>query len=84
MTKSEALELIVESKATSPSTRSFVAWLYENGYMVVNPDELEKINSMTVMAHFHGMNPFENKGPSEMRRLKSDISHTLSIKDTQS
>ena len=84
MTKPDALKLIVESKATSPSTRSFVRWLYENGYIIITPDELGKIDGMTVMAHFHGMNPFENKGPSEMRRLKSDISHTLSIKDTQS
>ena len=59
MTKAEALKLIVESKATSPSTRSFVKWLYENGYMIVTPDELDKINGMCVMAHFHGMNPFE-------------------------
>ena len=59
MTKAEALKLIVESKATSPSTRNFVSWLYENGHMIITPDELEKINGMTVMAHVHGMNPFE-------------------------
>lgn len=59
MTKPDALKLIVESKATSPSTRSFVRWLYENGYIIITPDELGKIDGMTVLAHAHGMNPFE-------------------------
>jgi len=34
MNKSEVAKLIMESKATSPSTRSFVSWLHENGYEI--------------------------------------------------
>ena len=61
MTEEEALELIVETKAISPFTRSFVYWLYKNDYVVVSPEEKKKIDGMTVLAHVHGMNPFEEK-----------------------
>lgn len=43
MTKPEALKLIVESKATSPSTRNFVAWLYRNGYEIISDEEEEEL-----------------------------------------
>lgn len=40
---------------------NFIKYLYKNGYMIISPIELEKINGMTIMAHIHGMNPFEEK-----------------------
>lgn len=38
----DALELIVNTKAISPFTRSFVFWLYENNYLLLSPEEKVK------------------------------------------
>ena len=61
VTKDEALELLVSTKSAPALSRSFIAWLYKNGYEILTPDEVEKVNGMIVMAHVHGMNPFEKK-----------------------
>lgn len=63
MTKDEALKWIVETKAISPFTRNFIIWLYdEHGGFIANKGDTDKINGMTILAHIHGVNPFEEKG----------------------
>lgn len=37
----------------------FIEWLYKNDYLIISPEEKKKIDGMTVLAHIHGMNPFE-------------------------
>lgn len=41
--------------------KNFIKYLYKLGYVIISPEELEKINGMTIMAHIHGMNPFEKE-----------------------
>ena len=61
MTKQEAIDLIVGTKTISPFTRSFIFWAYKNGYCILSPDEVKKVDGMTILAQIHGMNPFEEK-----------------------
>jgi hypothetical protein len=56
MIKDEALKL-----SSGQEQETFVKWLYDRGYIIVTPDELDKINGMTVLAHAHGMNPFNEQ-----------------------
>ena len=62
MTKDEAIKWVIETKSISAFTRNFVEWLYDkHGGFIANEEEAEKINGMTVMAHFRGMNPFNEE-----------------------
>jgi hypothetical protein len=55
MTKEDSLDLIVNTKGISPLTRNFVMWLYDNGYAIVGPEEIKRIDSALILAHAHGM-----------------------------
>ena len=69
MTKDELIKDLESRKLRiSHVTCIEIQWLYENGYEILTPDEVEKINGMTVMAHVHGMNPFENNETIEDRK----------------
>jgi len=46
---------------TTDEICNFVKNLYKKGYLIVSPEELDKINSITVLAGVHGMNPFKPK-----------------------
>jgi len=59
MTKDEALKYLIENKGASPISRNFIIWLYEQGGVICNPEEKKMIDGMCVMAHIHGMNPFD-------------------------
>ena len=40
---------------------TFIEWLYDEGNMIINPEELGKINGMTILADIHGQNPFKKE-----------------------
>ena len=60
MTKKEALK---HSRAFNGRLADdYIRWLYDKeGGVIANKEEHDKINGMTIMAHIHGMNPFEEK-----------------------
>lgn len=62
MTKEEAINEFFKDADDTVFGKHFINWLYDRGYMIVTPEELEKIDGMTIMAHIHGMNPFEKRG----------------------
>ena len=43
MTKTEALELLVSTKSAPALSRSFIAWLYKNGYKIISDEEEKEI-----------------------------------------
>ena len=62
MTEKEAEQLWIHGEPMAPTlARHFIEWLYENGYMILSPDEIKKVNQAIVIADIHGMNPFSKK-----------------------
>jgi len=61
MTKEEALEHSLEFNGRLVD--DYIRWLYDkHGGVIANKEEYDKINGMTMMAHVHGMNPFDKSG----------------------
>lgn len=61
MTKKKAIEH--SKKFNGRLVDDYIRWLYdEEGGVIADKEEYKKINSMTIMAHVHGMNPFEKSG----------------------
>lgn len=58
MNKKEALnEFFKNTEDDTVFGKEFISWLYDRGFVIINREELKKINSMTVLADIHGMNP---------------------------
>ncbi len=38
--------------------KKFIEKLYKDGYVICSPEDMKKIDGMTVLAEVHGMNPF--------------------------
>ena len=61
MDKNEAIKLAHFGNSTKLCRllKEWVDYLYNRGYIIITPEEIKKINAMTVLASIHGMNPFE-------------------------
>jgi len=63
MKEKEALEM--KNKlfflSVSDDVHSFIKKLYKHGYIILTPEELNKVDAMTTLAEAHGMNPFKPK-----------------------
>lgn len=57
MTKKEAIKEFV-TNSDRLIFKVLINEIYKEGYMIITPEELKKIDSITVLAHIHGMNPF--------------------------
>ena len=55
------VEYIASAMGALQTIKWFVNRLYAKGYMIISPEELKKINGMTIIAEIHGQNPFKPK-----------------------
>lgn len=44
-----------------PIRRYFIKNIYKQGYEILSPEDAEKLKGMYILAHVHGMNPFDKK-----------------------
>lgn len=54
-----------EVRKLNYATLKFIEKLYEDGYIICSPEEIEEINGMTVLADVHGMNSFNKNKDKE-------------------
>lgn len=60
MKEKEALNKLCPIPTTDEKC-NFLKNLYKQGYLILSPEEIEKVHAMTVLAEVHGMNPFKPK-----------------------
>lgn len=61
MKREEAIDKFVPTRDTGNDIYVFIDKLYYEGYLILTPEDLKKVEAMTVLAEVHGMNPFKPK-----------------------
>lgn len=64
MTKDEAIEKFFPMVDDSTFGKTFIRGIYDEGYLVLTPEEVKKVDACIVLADVHGMNPFAPGGRS--------------------
>jgi len=61
MKREEAIDKFAQTCDPVNHLYILVDKLYKEGYIILTPNELKKVNTAIVLADVHGMNPFKPK-----------------------
>lgn len=61
MKKEEAIKQFFPSPDDTVFGINWINSIYKDGYVILSPEEMKKVDSVIVIADVHGMNPFKPK-----------------------